>query len=244
MDRRQVAMQLRMAAELPSMQLEEILEGSHSPVFYTRPREVNTRLNGIHPKIDEVVRRVEAEVRRGGKCVVFSTYLQNALHRIEELLRLREIACVVFQGSATRADKERMVRQYNSDGVRVLLISDAGKEGLDLKNTTQVHVVEPQWNEEKVAQVIGRAVRYRSHTGPNRHVDVFRYCAVFPPGIEDLQAQAAAGGAADVGNPVSLYYMSADSILQIITVEKQAALTKFLDQLVAVSDQNLRDCGV
>jgi hypothetical protein len=61
------------------------------------------------------------------------------------------------------------------------MISPAGAEGLNLKNVRQVHIVEPYWNEVKIEQVIGRAIRICSHKDlplEERKVDVFRYKCV------------------------------------------------------------------
>ena len=43
------------------------------------------------------------------------------------------------------------------------MVSTTGTEGLDLKNTRQVHIMEPHWNVTKIEQMIERAVRYQSH---------------------------------------------------------------------------------
>lgn len=47
--------------------------------------------------------------------------------------------------------------------VKALLITQSGAEGVSLKNTRQVHILEPYWNMVRIDQVIGRAVRARSH---------------------------------------------------------------------------------
>lgn len=46
---------------------------------------------------------------------------------------------------------------------KVVLISQAGSEGIDFKNLRQVHVLEPWFNLNRVEQIIGRAIRYCSH---------------------------------------------------------------------------------
>lgn len=66
--------------------------------------------------------------------------------------------------------------------LKVMMITQSGAEGISLKNVRQVHIMEPYWNEIRVKQVIGRAVRAGSHlTLPEdeRHVDVFMYQTVF-----------------------------------------------------------------
>jgi len=71
----------------------------------------------------------------------------------------------------------------NSKGdlIKVLLISSAGAEGLDLKNIRCIHIMEPYWNEIKIKQVIGRGVRRNSHIDlpeKDRNVKVFRYYSI------------------------------------------------------------------
>jgi hypothetical protein len=54
---------------------------------------------------------------------------------------------------------------YNKYGlvIKILLITEAGAEGITLKNVRQMHIMEPYWNEVQTRQVIGRAKRMYSH---------------------------------------------------------------------------------
>lgn len=64
---------------------------------------------------------------------------------------------------------------------RVIMISRAGAEGINLKNVRQVHLLEPFWHEVIMTQMIGRAIRMCSHQDlpmEDRHVDVFRYKSI------------------------------------------------------------------
>jgi Type III restriction enzyme, res subunit len=49
------------------------------------------------------------------------------------------------------------------DIIKLLMITSSGAEGINLKNTRYVHVVEPYWHMVRVQQVIGRARRICSH---------------------------------------------------------------------------------
>lgn len=51
----------------------------------------------------------------------------------------------------------------NGDIIKVVLISRAGSEGIDLKNIRSVHIMEPWYNMNRIEQIIGRAVRNCSH---------------------------------------------------------------------------------
>ena len=61
---------------------------------------------------------------------------------------------------------------------KIIMISPAGSEGINLSNVRQVHIIEPYWNEVRIEQVIGRALRFCHHKDlpiEERIVEVFRY---------------------------------------------------------------------
>ena len=65
--------------------------------------------------------------------------------------------------------------------IKIMLVSPAGSEGLNLLNVRQVHIMEPYWNEVRIIQMVGRAIRMCSHKDldiKNRHVDIYRYKSV------------------------------------------------------------------
>ena len=95
---------------------------------------------------------------------------------------------ILFTGEQTPDEKEKIIKIFSSpenktgDICRIILISQAGAQGLDLKNIRQVHIMEPFWHEVRIKQIIGRGVRYKSHVDlpeKDRTVDVFRYLTIF-----------------------------------------------------------------
>jgi hypothetical protein len=93
-----------------------------------------------------------------------------------------------------RGDNIRLFNDpVNSRGdyIKVLFITQAGAEGINLKAVRQVHILEPYWNYVRIDQVLGRAIRKESHEDlPEnmRNVDKFMYLSVFPEGknLEEL----------------------------------------------------------
>ncbi len=68
----------------------------------------------------------------------------------------------------------------NGDEVKIILISQAGSEGIDLKFIRQVHILEPWYNLSRIEQIIGRAVRNCSHKElplEERNVQIFLYAS-------------------------------------------------------------------
>ena len=73
---------------------------------------------------------------------------------------------------------------YFGEVIKCFMITSSGAEGINLKNTRFVHLVEPYWHPVREQQVIGRAVRICSHEklpneNNNRSVKVFKYLSVF-----------------------------------------------------------------
>ena len=49
------------------------------------------------------------------------------------------------------------------NNIKIIMLSPAGAEGISLFNIRQVHLLEPYWHNVRNKQVIGRAIRYKSH---------------------------------------------------------------------------------
>jgi superfamily II DNA or RNA helicase/ferredoxin len=78
----------------------------------------------------------------------------------------------------------------NKDGnkVKVVLISKAGSEGIDLKFIRQVHILDPWYNMNRPEQIIGRAVRNFSHSllpFEKRNVQIFMHGTILDENIEE-----------------------------------------------------------
>ncbi|NIO44601.1 MAG: hypothetical protein GTN36_03550, partial [Candidatus Aenigmarchaeota archaeon] len=99
-----------------------------------------------------------------------------------------KIGYVEFHGGIKDLEERyRGMKEYNKpenktgDIIRIILISPAGSEGLSLRNVRQVHIMEPYWNEVRINQMIGRAVRQCSHSDlplDERNVNIYRYKSV------------------------------------------------------------------
>jgi superfamily II DNA/RNA helicase len=77
-----------------------------------------------------------------------------------------------------KKERDQLILDYNANKIKALLLSSAGGEGLDLKGTRQIQVLDPHFNEDKIRQIIGRGVRYKSHTHlpeDQRNVLIERY---------------------------------------------------------------------
>lgn len=132
---------------------------STSSPFTTRKGE-----SEVSPKIVDAVGLLRAGSKDNPKhrALVYSNYLGTIKDYSDELNK-HKIPHAVFSGKQGVKDRRQAVSDYNTGKLRALLVSSAGGEGLDLKGTRQVQVLEPHWNTEKLRQVEGRAIRQGSH---------------------------------------------------------------------------------
>jgi hypothetical protein len=77
-------------------------------------------------------------------------------------------------------DIKMLTNEDNVNGakVKVVLISQTGAEGLDLKYIRQIHILEPWYNMNRIEQIIGRGVRTCSHKAlpfAQRNVEIYLY---------------------------------------------------------------------
>jgi hypothetical protein len=149
---------------------------SYSTAFGGDPFEHSPKLKRMHSEIDK---HVAADPKFRG--VVYSNYLDSGIKPLASKLSAAGIPNAVFTGEIGDKDRRKIVESYNQGKIKVLLISGAGAEGLDLKGTKLVQIMEPHWNNARIEQVIGRAVRHKSHAHlpeQERQVKIQRFYAV------------------------------------------------------------------
>ena len=126
--------------------------------------------------------------------------------------------------------------------IKVLMITASGAEGISLKNTRYVHIIEPYWHPVRTEQVIGRARRICSHQElpPElRTVNVFLYLMTFTE--EQLSGDGAVelklydGSKFDDTIPVT-----SDEALYEISSIKEKISTQILDAIKEAS----MDCAI
>ena len=148
--------------------------------YLNKTRQISNTWNGKinTPKFNSILKMI----RTGPfPIIVYSNWIENGIEPLSKMLELRFIKYGVFTGTMNDNQKQKIVERYNEREIDVLLLSTAGGEGLDLKNTRQIHIMEPHWNISKIKQVIGRGVRYKSHSSlpkEERNVKVYYWISV------------------------------------------------------------------
>ena len=126
--------------------------------------------------------------------------------------------------------------------IKILMITSSGSEGINLRNTRYVHIMEPYWHPVRLEQVIGRARRICSHKGlPEvlRTVEVFVYLMVFT--AEQLKSDTSIElKKKDISKRPPYFPLTSDQYLYEIS-EIKSKLTK---QLTDVIKESSFDCYI
>lgn len=126
--------------------------------------------------------------------------------------------------------------------IKILMITASGAEGISLKNTRYVHIIEPYWHPVRIEQVIGRARRICSHQDlpPElRTVNVFLYLMTFTPsqleGDNARELKLNDGSKLNDNIPVT----SDEALYEISTIKEQIS-----KQILASVKESSMDCMV
>ena len=173
-------------------------EQSNFQSFMIGPRQISNHPGPFNtsakdtdaPKLKVMADQVESRYKKDPhfRGVIYSNFLESGLEPVSRELARRGIPSQMFTGQQGDQERKQIVDNYNSGKLHVLLISGAGAEGLDLKGTKLLQIMEPHWQEELIDQVRGRVIRYRSHShlpADERHVEVQRFHSIPPPSFWD-----------------------------------------------------------
>ena len=113
-------------------------------------------------RTDNIWELVEEEKDKGKPKFVLYTGTETA----EEKEIIRNVYNSMWEYVPTSiTNKLNDIAQDNVYGniIKIFMITSSGAEGINLKNTRFVHIVEPYWHMVRVEQVVGRARRICSH---------------------------------------------------------------------------------
>ena len=110
----------------------------------------------------------------------------------------------------------------NGEKVKVIMISQTGAEGLDLKCIRQVHILEPWYNMNRIEQIIGRAIRTCSHKSLpfiKRNVEIYLHGTLLRP-KDELSTGTGAGTGAEESVDLYIYRLAEAKAIQIGKVSR------------------------
>lgn len=198
----------------------------------TNTLDRETARESISPKIRWVLDFLTA-LPPDHKVIIFSQFLDMGSQAIFQRLPAAVRPHVGFiTGQIPRRERQGIVNAFNAGQLRYLFLSKAGGEGLDLKGTRHIIIIEPSWNLAAEHQVIGRGVRFHSHSHlpyEDRHVQIHRLLNIKPRDEQRLRQILDEG----FTNHPEGGLLSADLMLHNIQKRKQESIDHYLGILRA-----------
>jgi superfamily II DNA or RNA helicase len=133
------------------------------------------------PKIKRVVEDLKKHLEedKANKSVIFGNLLKGQLEGVEKSLKHNGIEYATFFGTGNEGNsakkRDASIKAFQAGDKRVLLISGAGAEGLDLKNANMMQILEGHYNPERIQQA---EARVRRMGAPVDEVQIKRYLSV------------------------------------------------------------------
>lgn len=136
-----------------------------------------------NPKVHWLLNNIRPWVQAGEQVVIYTHFNKFGKEYITKLLDYMKISNRVIVGETRPEARANMVTLFNRRSIQALVITDAGGEGIDLKGVCRLVMFEQPWNQAKIDQVIGRAVRIGSHAhlpANQRHVTIHQLILMKP----------------------------------------------------------------
>ncbi len=152
--------------------------GDRPDLFYNGYRravnQVGTKGEYVNQKLNAILGIIKNEEKR--QTLIFTNWIEAGVDVIKHAFKENGISYLIIEGSVPATTRMNIVEKFNNRQAQVLIITTAGSEGLDLKGVRDVIILDPVWNPASYEQIIGRAIRYKSHSHlpvDERFVDIY-----------------------------------------------------------------------
>jgi len=117
------------------------------------------------------------------KAIVFTPFLEYGAKVVDSYFRSVGIKSQMYAGPIKPQDRLKIRDDFENGEIDVLVLTNAGKEGINLPSAEEVHFLSLTWNPEDLEQIMGRALRI---TSTHEQVYVYWYMAYGPRGEETI----------------------------------------------------------
>ena len=218
--------------------------------------ENNKKLEFLNNLIHKIYRKNKKRTRENRyKIIIYSGYKNHGINLVKEIMPddKEYLPYATISGDTKMSERQKKVRLYNEGKINVLFLTKAAGEGLDLKGTDAIIIMEPNWNENSIEQVIARAIRFQSHEHREPKRKVVRVIQLYhvkeydrsEEYLDDLKREINDLEKSDRYDGYRFYINgdgSCDEIMRSYSIKKQVILHKIEKDLKELSIEN-NDCS-
>ena len=190
--------------------IEDMKAKAYQKILDDNSLAIDKDLKNLSPKMFQIMNNIDKFMKDGtptGKILFYSDFRSDGGSEAFELVlkgngyqkfdtkdpqKEKGKRYTFITGSEGPEERSISKEYYNDesnkhgDYIQIMIISSAGAEGISLTCVRQVHILEPFWNYVRIDQVLGRAIRMRSHTQlpkEDRNVEQYLYLSTLPQGV-------------------------------------------------------------
>jgi hypothetical protein len=112
------------------------------------------------------MRIYEELLNHNEQTVIYSNYYHTGILAFKEFLKRHNYKepYAIIEPSMSIEEVDIIVKNYNQEKIKLLMLHPEITEGISLRGTQYLHVLEPLLNSTVLEQVIGRTRRFKSHS--------------------------------------------------------------------------------
>jgi len=198
-------------------EIERLKNAEYDKILQNKLFNINNDLEKYSPKFKAIYENMQRFMKNKtptGKILFYSDFRSDAGSESFELMlkcngyskldtenlpQSKGLRYTFITGSESPDERKKGKDYFNDvknkygEYCQVIIISSAGAEGISLTCVRQVHILEPYWNYVRIDQVLGRAIRMKSHTGNDlknpwlpkekQNVEQYLYLSKIPEGF-------------------------------------------------------------
>lgn len=138
------------------------IKGADPTAFYSGLRQA-VNLPTMGDKAAEIIKVLKRTPAADRRAIVYSTFLTNGIKVVQRALTAAGFTHSTITGAETQEARAAQKAAFDDGDTQVMLLSEAGAEGLSFKGVRLVFGYEPLWHEAAERQFTGRAIRFQSH---------------------------------------------------------------------------------
>jgi superfamily II DNA or RNA helicase len=184
----------------------------------------------VSPKLDEFAEVIDDLMSSGDhKAVVFSQW-ETMLHKAAEVLDRLGVGYALLHGGMQGKERRAVLEQFQQEGCRVFLSTDAGGVGLNLQTADTVLNLELPWNPAVLEQRIARVHRM-GQSRPVRVINFVTRGSIEERVLKAIEAKRSLFGSVFDGESDAVDFAALggtsflDGVREVIGLEKPAAIS-------------------
>lgn len=134
--------------------------GKSPEVFFSGYRQA-VNVIGTENYLNQKMEFINEILKENKKTLIYTNWLESGVNIL--LKNFKKYNPLIITGKINANSRLEIVERYNKNESKILILTKAGSEGLDFKETSYIIVLDPVWNMATLDQIIGRGVRYKSH---------------------------------------------------------------------------------